>query len=99
MRSFPIPKMLRKLLPLFGGIAGVIGQGASGATLIVYNNNDLGAGSLRQAIADNRNLGGGNTIVFSDTVKGTITLTAGELVITNDVVIQGPGRTALTVSG
>jgi hypothetical protein len=69
------------------------------ATLLVYNNNDTGAGSLRQAIADNRALGGGHTIIFSNIVTGTITLTASELLVTNNVIIQGPGAKILSLSG
>ena len=46
--------------------------------LLVYNANNSGAGSLRQAILDNGNLGGGNTIIFSNVVAGTITLTSGQ---------------------
>jgi chitodextrinase len=66
--------------------------------LTVYNTNDVGAGSLRQAIQDNAALGGGNTVVFSNVVTGTITLTSGELLITNNVTILGP-TTSLAVSG
>jgi hypothetical protein len=67
--------------------------------LLVYNNNNAGAGSLRQAINDNGALGGGNRVVFSNSVSGTITLTGGELVITTNVTIVGPGADVLTVSG
>ena len=72
---------------------------ANAATLVVYNSNDSGAGSLRQAIADNMTSGGGNTITFSNVVSGTITLTSGELLISNDVTILGPGPNLLAVSG
>ncbi len=68
-------------------------------TLLVYNNNDSGAGSLRQAIANNHVLGGGNSIVFSNVVSGTITLTSGELLISDNVTILGPGPSVLTVDG
>ena len=73
-------------------------QRGSAATLLVYNNNDAGAGSLRQAITDNNALGGGNTIVFSNIVTGTITL-GSALSITTDVTILGPGANVLTISG
>src|SRR5437588_3183209 len=63
----------------------------SAATLTVTTNNDSGAGSLRQAIAD---AASGDTINFS--VSGTIYLTSGELLITNSVAIGG---TNLGVSG
>jgi hypothetical protein len=74
-------------------------RGADAVPLLVYNTNDAGAGSLRQAITDNKNLGGGNTIVFSNTVNGAILLTTGELLISNNVTILGPGANVLAVSG
>ena len=55
---------------------------------------DNGAGSLRQAIVDSVD---GDAIAFA--VTGTITLTSGELVITNSLTIAGPGATNLAVSG
>ena len=67
--------------------------------LLVYNTNDSGSGTLRQAVSDNKNLGGGNTIVFSNVVTGTITLTTGELLISNNVTILGPGANVLAVNG
>jgi hypothetical protein len=69
--------------------------------IFVVNNADSGNGTLRQAIQFNESLGGGNTIVFSNTVTGTITLTnvLGELLITKDVNIVGPGPKVLAVSG
>jgi len=68
------------------------------APLLVSNTNDSGAGSLRQAIADNATLGGSNTIVFAGNVTGTITL-ASQLVIGTDVTILGPGPQVLAISG
>ena len=53
---------------------------------------DSGPGSLRDAIA---NTASGNTINFS--VGGTITLTTGELLITNDLTIVGPGAHNLVI--
>jgi hypothetical protein len=67
--------------------------------LLVYNNNDSGPGSLRQAIADNNLSSGGNTIVFSNVVTGTILLTSGELLIARNVNISGPGPRILAVNG
>ncbi|HUJ10780.1 MAG TPA: choice-of-anchor Q domain-containing protein [Verrucomicrobiae bacterium] len=77
----------------------VVAGGARGTNLLVYNNGDSGPGSFRQAILDNNNLGGGNTIVFSNIVAGTITLTTGELLITNNATIIGPGADVLAVDG
>ena len=66
----------------------------AGATITVTSLNDGGPGSLRQAIAD---APPGDTIDFA--ITGTIILTNGELVITNNLTISGPGATNLTVSG
>ncbi len=68
---------------------------------IVTNTNDSGAGSLRQAIVVANALAGVDTITFDPTVfatSKTITLTSGELVITDSVTVTGP--TAMpTISG
>jgi hypothetical protein len=72
---------------------------ARSETLTVYNLNDAGSGSLRQAILDNENIGGGSTIVFSNGVVGTITLTSGELFVGKFVTILGPGPGSLAVDG
>jgi hypothetical protein len=59
----------------------------------VTNLNDSGPGSIRQAIADTP---AGGTIDFA--VTGTVVLTTGQLVITNDLTVNGPGATNLTLS-
>jgi Right handed beta helix region len=67
-------------------------------TFTVTNLNDLGPGSLRQAIADSNNLAGDDAIVFQPGLTGTITLN-GQLNVTRPVTITGPGSGALTISG
>jgi hypothetical protein len=62
--------------------------------LTVTNLNDTGAGSLRQAIAD---AASGDTINFA--ITGTITLTNGELLITKNLSIVGPGAATLAIDG
>lgn len=60
-----------------------------------------GAGSLRQAVLDANNAIGIDTIVFDAAVFNaakTITLTSGELLVTEAVTIDGP-TASLTVSG
>ena len=61
---------------------------------VVLNNNDSGAGSLRQTIVA---AGSGDTILFTNTVSGTIMLTSGGLAIAKNLTIQGPGANVLTV--
>ena len=60
----------------------------------VSNLNDSGPGSLRYAIQYG---GFGSTIDFA--VTGTIVLTSGELVLSGNTTIRGPGAGDLTISG
>jgi hypothetical protein len=57
---------------------------------------DSGAGSLRQTIADSSS---GERIGFAPGLTGEITLTSGDLLITNSLEIIGPGAAILAVSG
>jgi hypothetical protein len=68
-------------------------------TFTVLNLADSGAGSLRQAILDSENNPGADIIDFDPGVQGTITLTSGQLTITHDLSINGPGAAVLSVSG
>src|SRR6187397_2300382 len=67
------------------------------STFTVTNLLDTGAGSLRAAVVDANSNPGADTIDFA--VTGTIGLTSGELDITDSVTINGPGASAMTVSG
>lgn len=60
------------------------------AIFTVTNLNDSDVGSLRKAIIDANNTEGADEIVFSD-VTGTITLTSGELDLTDSLTINGAG--------
>ena len=92
--------MKRTLVSCLAAALILIAPAAVGAaTLVVANTSDSGAGSLRQAILNNLAMGGGNTITFSNTVTGTITLTSGELLIGTNVTINGPGQALLSLSG
>src|SRR5262249_34324404 len=65
------------------------------STLTVTNNLDSGKGSLRYEIA---HAGKNSTIDFAPSLDGkTITLTSGELDITQGLTIQGPGAGQLTI--
>jgi hypothetical protein len=60
---------------------------------------DSGDGSLRAAILAAEANPGADVIQFARQVRGTITLTTGELDIRGDLTIDGPGANRLTVSG
>src|SRR5439155_4048030 len=83
-------------LKLFLWLAAVLCSAPPGlaATLSVTTTNDSGAGSLRQSI---QNAASGDSINFA--VAGTITLINGELLITNNLNIVGPGQTNLLLDG
>lgn len=60
---------------------------------------DSGEGSLRQAVLDANAQPGADTIRFADALRGTIALTSGQLSITGNLTIDGPGSDRLAVSG
>ena len=67
------------------------------STLVVTDNHDSGPGSLRQAIHDAHS---GDTVTFAPNLRGeTITLTSGELEVSQSLNIDGPGADQLAVSG
>jgi hypothetical protein len=66
------------------------------STLTVTNLQDSGDGSLRGQIAA---AASGDTIVFDNSLSGTIALTSGELALFGNLTIQGPGAGNLMVSG
>lgn len=55
--------------------------------------------TLRQAITDADSNSGADMIVFRSGLTGTITLTGGQLYISDPLTIQGPGASQVTVSG
>ena len=69
------------------------------SAMSVVNTADSGAGSLRQAILDANAQEGADFIQFAESVQGTISLTSGQLAITDELTIDGPGADVLTVSG
>lgn len=73
---------------------------ATPTTFIVTNLDDSGAGSLRQAILDaNSNAFAHDSITFDSGLSGTILLTSGEMLITDNVTIVGLAGGKITVSG
>lgn len=82
------------------GVAALaVAPSADAATFTVTNLSDSGAGSLRQAIIDANTTGGADVVAFQAALSGTITLTTGQLYISDSVDIQGPGASVMTVSG
>src|SRR5229473_5794791 len=69
------------------------------STFTVLNLLDSGPGSLRQAVLDANDQPGADVIRFAHGLHGTIALTSGQLSITDDLTIDGPGANRLTVSG
>src|SRR5262249_17766717 len=70
------------------------------STFTVGNLADSGPGSLRQAILDANDNLGADTIRFAPAARdGTLTLTSGQLSITDDLILDGPGVHRLTISG
>lgn len=72
---------------------------ASAKNIMVTNLDDAGPGSLRDAVASANEKSGRDTIRFPKSLQGTITLTSGEIEISDKLVIEGPGASRLTVSG
>jgi hypothetical protein len=62
----------------------------------VTNLADDGPGSLRNALAITP---AGGTIDFAPSVTGMLTLTSGPLVVANNVTVNGPGPSTLSING
>jgi predicted outer membrane repeat protein len=87
---------------LVGGVAGALvlaPQAGAATTYTVTNTADSGAGSLRQALDDANSNAGADIIVFDAGSAGTITLTTGQLDISDDVTITGLGAADSIISG
>jgi len=87
---------------LVGGVAGALvlaPEAGAATTFHVTTTSDSGAGSLRQAVLDANSNPGDDIIVFDASSAGTITLTTGQIVISDDVTITGLGATSSIISG
>src|SRR5882672_4654795 len=85
--------LMRKSL-LIGSLVTVLGLLGKAATNTVTVLDDAGPGSLRQTIADSLP---GDTI--SLLVTGVLVLSSGELTLQKDLIIRGPGASALALDG
>src|SRR3954453_2861459 len=88
------------LRPGFAFLLAVVlaGGAARAATFTVSNLDHSGPGSLRQAGLHANASAGADDVVFAPGVTGTITLTSGEILITDSLFIHGPAAGALTGS-
>src|SRR4051794_16201661 len=68
------------------------------ALLTVTNLNDSGDGSLRAALLAANQDNVPDQVQFAAGLAGTLTLTSGELLISQPVTITGPGPAALTLT-
>lgn len=71
---------------------------AHAATFTVSTTADAGPGSLRQALLDANASAGADTVVFNLPASSVITLSTGEIDITETVTITGPGASNLTIT-
>ncbi|MFN8538481.1 MAG: choice-of-anchor Q domain-containing protein [Thermomicrobiales bacterium] len=90
---------------LFGGLGllvALIGalqpRAASAAGCVVTSTADSGAGTLRAAIDNTNGFSNCDSITFSLPNPSRITLTTGQLNISRNLTITGPGAAALTVA-
>lgn len=83
----------------FALILAVMAGPAMAATFQVSVLADSGPGSLRQAVLDANAMAGADEVTFLPGLTGTIVLTSGEIPITDDLTVSGPGAGVLTVSG
>jgi predicted outer membrane repeat protein len=74
----------------------VVALPSHAAIFTVSNTNDAGVGSLRQALLDANAAAGADTVNI--TATGTITLTSGEILVSDGVTITGPGASTLTIT-
>src|SRR5262249_54442866 len=78
---------------------GVLEDRTLPSIFMVNNLADSGPGSLRQAVTDANANPGPDEVAFILMLRGTITLTSGELAVTDELKINGTGTRKLGVSG
>ncbi|MGO4254972.1 choice-of-anchor Q domain-containing protein [Marmoricola sp. RAF53] len=86
------------LVAALGASLGLSVAPAQAASFVVQNLDDAGVGSLRAMIDAANASSGPDVITFQAGLTGTITLTTGELVVSEGVTIAGPGSGQLTVN-
>jgi len=87
-------------VPVFVFFLFVLSLSSSAVVFEVTNINDAGAGSLRQAITDANATPGADEIVFDlPSLPAVIPLLSGQIFISDDLTITGPGADRLTIDG
>lgn len=69
------------------------------SVIMVTNLNDSGNGSLRAAVDSANSSPGADVIRFRQNLAGTIVLTSGQMEIADELTIDGPGTSQITISG
>src|SRR3954465_2008284 len=87
---------MRRRVAAFLAIFVLACPAARAGTVLVSNLNDVGAGSLRQAVQD---AAPGDTIRFAPGLTGTITNVSTPWEFFHPLTILGPGASVLAVSG
>jgi len=93
-RLWRLPKPVAALL-LGSLVTGPVGA----ATFTVSNLSDSAPGSLRQAVLDANATADADIVAFQAGLTGTLTLTSGEIPITESVDVRGPGASVLAIHG
>ena len=88
---------MNKFFPLAVLAALCAAPAAHAATFTVTSLADSGAGSLRAAIVSANAAAGADTITFQPGLTGTITLSSGELLLSDSLAISGPGAARITI--
>ncbi len=97
--SFCVPLKITGKVLFWATLAFASVVNTHAATFTVSNTNDGGMGSFRQAVIDANNNPGDDIVAFQIGLTGTIVLTTGEIVVSSNVAISGPGADVLSVSG
>src|SRR5687768_6134507 len=93
-RLWRLPRPVAALL-----LGGLVAGRVAAATFTVSDLSNSGPGSLRQAVLEANVAAGPDVIAFQPGLTGTITLTTGEILITESVDIRGPGAGVLVIHG
>ncbi len=88
---------MRNALFIAVAAASYIAPQAQAATFTVTSLADNGSGSLRAAIAAANAAPGVDTIQFQAGLTGTITLTSGELLVSDSLTLAGPDASLITI--